>query len=90
MSELDSPQLARAIAIYRDAFDAVILNGPAILPHGEAIALTSAVDAVLLVVALNRTQAPTIAQAKRRLDDANSPLAGLILSLDGARQQWGL
>lgn len=80
-AELDSPQLVRALSAYREAYDVVVVNGPTLLPHGEAIALTSAVDAVLLVVGLNRTQAPTVVQAKRRLEDANAPLAGLVVSM---------
>ncbi len=79
-AELDSPQVVRALRAYREAFDATLVNGPALLPHGEVIALTSAVDAVLLIVGLNRTQAPTALHAKRRLEDANAPLAGLVVS----------
>lgn len=80
-AELDSPQLVRALRAWAEAYDVVLVNGPTLLPHGEAIALTSAVDSVLLVVGLNRTQAPTVMTAKRRLEDANAPLAGLVVSM---------
>lgn len=79
-SELDAPALARALDAYRHGYDAVVVNGPTILPSGEVLVLSSAVDAALLVVGMNRTQAPTVLQAKRRLDDAGTPLMGLVTS----------
>ena len=79
-SELDAPQIARAIEEFRKTYDVVVINGPKVLPNGEVVVLSSTVDGALLVVGLNRTQAPTILQAKRRLDDAGAPLLGLVTS----------
>jgi uncharacterized protein involved in exopolysaccharide biosynthesis len=79
-TELDAPQLARALQTYRATFDAVVINGPTILPSGEVVVLSSNVDGALLVVGLNRTQAPTVLRAKRRLDDAGAPVLGLVTS----------
>jgi non-specific protein-tyrosine kinase len=67
--------------------DLVLIDAPALLEAGEAMALTSGVDAVLVVVRLGKARRPMLGELRRSLDAATAGVLGVVVT--GGRDEDG-
>jgi succinoglycan biosynthesis transport protein ExoP len=79
--------LARILGSLRDRADIVLIDTPPVLHVGDAIALSSRVDAILLVARLGTVRRPMLAEARRLLESSPAPVLGYVLT--GIRQADG-
>lgn len=77
---LESPQMEAALNQLAEMSDMVIVDVPPVLAVTDACALTSKVDAVMLVVLAGKATSDLIAQAVRTLQHARSHLIGAVLN----------
>lgn len=70
LRELDDPALA----------DVVILDAPPVLPVTDAVALSTQVDAVVMVVRSGRTRRDHVEESVRRLAVVGAPLVGCVVN----------
>jgi Mrp family chromosome partitioning ATPase len=61
-------------------FDHVIINAPPINLYAESLALSQAVDGVLLILEANVTRKEIVRNVKTRLEDLKVPLLGIVLN----------
>ena len=62
---LMSPEMRDLIAILRDAFDYIVMDGPPLLPVVDALALATVADKILVIVEWGRTPRNSIYEAFR-------------------------
>ena len=79
---LTTRELAAIIEQLRDRCDVVIIDSPPALPVGDAMALSSVVDATLIVARAGVIRRGSLSELKRLLD--TSPAAKLGFVLTGA------
>lgn len=77
---LESPQMEAALNQLAEMSDMVIVDVPPVLAVTDACALTSRVDAVMLVVMAGKATSDLIGQAVRTLQQARSYLIGAVLN----------
>jgi capsular exopolysaccharide synthesis family protein len=77
---LGSPRMRELIGEVTRSFDAVILDGPAVLPVVDSTVVSALATGVLLVVASKRAPAEQISTAVARLEHVKAPLVGMILN----------
>jgi Mrp family chromosome partitioning ATPase len=70
--------LTDLLHLIRLEFDYIIIDAPALSQSDLALRFAADVDAVVLVVEANKTQAGAIASACRRLHTVNATVAGLV------------
>jgi capsular exopolysaccharide synthesis family protein len=61
-------------------YDYVIIDGPPLTEAPEAIALSSRVDGVVLVIDAGRTRSKIAQRAKKRIEDVGGTLLGVVLN----------
>lgn len=77
---LESPQMEAVLNQLAEMSDIVIVDVPPVLAVTDACALTSKVDAVMLVVMAGKATSDLIAQAVRTLQHARSHVIGAVLN----------
>jgi Mrp family chromosome partitioning ATPase len=86
---LESPRLAAALDELASEFELVILDTPPLLAVGDAIALTTHVDALLLVLQA-QSQRPLLRELSRQLRQSQAPTLGFVLTgIDEAEAYGG-
>jgi len=75
-----SDAFERFLASVRDAFSAVIVDGPHVALHPETLLLCSRVDGVVLVVESERTRKRSAVWVARQVEDAGGRLLGVVLN----------
>jgi capsular exopolysaccharide synthesis family protein len=75
---LESPRLHHLMALAREAYDVVILDGPPALAYADALPLGSLADGVVLVVDPRRTPRRAAQQVVSTLKQARIPILGLV------------
>ena len=68
-------------------YDAVIIDGPPILPVTDALVLSRYADAVVVVAAAGETTAVQMERALELLRQADAPTVGVVLNK--AQRRWG-
>jgi Mrp family chromosome partitioning ATPase len=75
---------------WRQEFDFVLFDTPPVVPVTDAVVLSPKMDAVLLVVRMDRTDRPSMEESCLRLDRAAHRITGLIANdVDFAQQYPG-
>jgi Mrp family chromosome partitioning ATPase len=64
----------------RADFDYVLVNGPTVPDHGQAISLGRLSDGVVLVLEANSTRRDTATRVRIELEQANVPVLGAVLN----------
>jgi non-specific protein-tyrosine kinase len=77
---LQSKPMARIIEEVRTTVDKVLIDCPPVIPVTDAVALSSAVDATLLVASGKNSHARAVARAVELLEQVNAPLVGTVLN----------
>ncbi|MCB4825119.1 GumC family protein [Roseicella aerolata] len=77
---LESPAFEELLAKVRERFRVVILDAPPVLPVSDGVLLARRVDAVVLIVAWNRTPVRAVLRAIARLSRAGAREIGFVLS----------
>ncbi len=80
MDLLGSPQIKSVIDLLTQKFDYVILDTPAMLPVGDALVLSSLVDAIILVVRQSYCKEDDFRETCKQLSDLDSKLMGVIVN----------
>jgi non-specific protein-tyrosine kinase len=74
------PALRDRLAEYLRRFDLVLVDCPAVNPHGDAASMAAACDAVVLVVEGGRTKREAAQAAKAHLTRANCTIVGAFMN----------
>jgi capsular exopolysaccharide synthesis family protein len=77
---LRSPQMKSLIESLKQEYDYVLLDTPALLPVGDALLLSTMVDAITLVVRQAYCKESTLREACKMLMDVNSKNIGVIIN----------
>jgi capsular exopolysaccharide synthesis family protein len=77
---LYSARLPKLLQLFRDEFDAVLIDTPPMLQAPDARILGRAAGAVVLVIRAGQTSRDTAAAAKQRLSEDGTPVIGTILN----------
>jgi capsular exopolysaccharide synthesis family protein len=77
---LMSQGMSDLIAVLRTRFDYIIMDSPPLLPVVDALALSTGVDKILVVVEWCRTPRATISEAFRVLGPVANRVAGVVLN----------
>jgi capsular exopolysaccharide synthesis family protein len=77
---LGSEKMRQLIKDVTEVFDAVILDGPAVLPVVDSTVVSGLASGVLLVVSSKRAPSEQIATAVARLEHVKAPLIGMVLN----------
>lgn len=89
-SELRSgPRIKAVLADLADRYDYVIVDAAPLLPVSDSIALTGAVDGVLVVVQAGRTTSTDLVESMERLGRVNAPVVGIVLNQASASESGG-
>lgn len=81
--------LADIIWDLRERADIVLVDAPPMLSVGDALALTSRMDAVLVVARLHRVRRPMLTELARLLDTAPAAKLGFVATGTGAESGYG-
>ena len=76
---LVSPVVAELLEQLHEQADAVLVDAPAILPVGDARALASHVDALLVVVRFSFVRRRLLSELRRTLELSPAPPLGFVL-----------
>jgi capsular exopolysaccharide synthesis family protein len=76
----DSEEFLKVQTSLRRTFKFIIVDGPPVLKHPDALQLASHVDGVVLVVRQNHLTREVIRKAVEQLQAVNAPLIGAILN----------
>lgn len=76
----EAERLRRRLLPLRDRFDYIVLDGASITASSEVTMVSSAVDAVLLVVTCEKTKWEVVAMARDKIAAAGGRLGGVILN----------
>lgn len=77
---LGSAEMRVLIDTVKESFDAVVLDGPAVLPVVDSTVVSGLASGVLLVVASKRAPAEQVATAIARLEHVKAPIIGMVLN----------
>jgi len=80
LAVLDPARVGELLGALAGAYDHVIVDTPAIARAGDALAIGSAVDGVLLVAASHLTPSSQVAEARRLLESAGGKVLGAVLA----------
>lgn len=86
---LDSSRSRELFRSLRDAYEAVIVDAPPVLPVTDSLVLADNVDAVLVVVAYRETSKRGLTRAIELLTQVDAPLVGTVLNLVAAKEAYG-
>lgn len=85
-----SAALADLLTELEGRFDVVVVDAPPVLPVTDAVAMSTQVDGVVLVVRGGRTNVTSAAEARGRLDTVGANLLGFVLNdVRRARLSYG-
>ena len=79
-SLLRGERLKLLFANARSFYDLIIIDAPPLLATADALLLAEHADAALLIAAVGRTDAPSLATSAGRLAQSGCPLAGVVLN----------
>ncbi len=77
---LEAPECIACFDLLRESYDMVVFDPPALDETTEAIALSSKLDGIILVVEAERTRAPVANTARKRLEMQGANIIGGILN----------
>ncbi len=77
---LGSAEMRALIDTVVQSFDAVVLDGPAVLPVVDSTVVSRLASGVLLVVASKRAPAEQVSTAIARLEHVKAPIIGMVLN----------
>lgn len=77
---LGSQQIRRLMTAMREQFDLIILDCPPCVKMSEIQSIATLVDAMLFIVALERTHAADLQRDVRALAQMQAPLAGMVIN----------
>ena len=77
---LGSPRWHELLRSLTGRYDAVVIDGPAVLATADAAPLAAAADAAVLVVRGHRTERPVVRQALGRLRAVHARVIGVVLN----------
>jgi polysaccharide biosynthesis transport protein len=77
---LSSKRIRLVLAEIANHYDYVIVDSAPILPVADSVALSQAVDGVLLVTQANRTGNRDVVEALERLERVGAPMFGIVLN----------
>ena len=77
---LGSPQMKTMIELLEQKFSYVLIDTPALLPVGDAIVVSTLVDAIVLVARQNHTKEDVLQEACKLLADINTNTIGVIVN----------
>jgi len=80
MELLGSPQMKTMLEQLKQKFDYVLLDTPALLPVGDAIALGSMVDGIVLVTRQAYCKEDDLRETCKQLSDLNTRLVGIVVN----------
>jgi succinoglycan biosynthesis transport protein ExoP len=80
MELLGSPQMKSVIELLVQKFDYVLLDTPALLPVGDAIALSPIVDALILVTRQSYCKEADLRETYKQLSDLNTRIIGVVVN----------
>ena len=83
---LSDPGIGRTIEVARSMADVVLIDTAPVGTVNDAVALTSLVDGVLMVVRLNQTTKEAGRRALRVMNNVDAPLDGLVVTDAGAAE----
>jgi capsular exopolysaccharide synthesis family protein len=88
---LSSPRVEQLFQRFRQEFDYVVVDSAPIVPVSDSVALTSAVDTVLVVAQAGRVSSRDLRACVERLSQVGAPAVGAILnqSVDRRRTSYG-
>lgn len=86
---LTHKRTAEILSKLQDNCDIVILDSPPVLPVTDAIALSSWVDATLLIASAGITTSKELQAAVQLLEQAQAPLVGTVLNQVTEERQYG-
>ena len=86
---LTHKRTAEILSELQDNCDIVILDSPPVLPVTDAIALSSWVDAILLVASAGMTTRKELQASVQLLEQAQAPLVGTVLNRVTEERQYG-
>jgi Mrp family chromosome partitioning ATPase len=80
MELLGSPQMKTMLEQLKQKFDYVLLDTPALLPVGDAIALGSMVDGIVMVIRQAYCKEDDLRETYKQLADLNTRLIGIVVN----------
>jgi polysaccharide biosynthesis transport protein len=83
---LNGPRFQSLLALARESFDIVLIDGPPIMGLADAPLISTNVQSTLLVVAANETRRSIVKVALRRLQMARANVIGALLNKFDAKQ----
>ncbi len=83
---LNGPRFQSLLALARESFDIVLVDGPPIMGLADAPLISTNVQSTLLVVAANETRRSIVKVAMRRLQMARANVVGALLNKFDAKQ----
>jgi len=87
---LGSKLFKTTIQFLGEKFDHIVLDSPPVLGFADAIILSTAADAILLVVAGGKTPRETLQRAKDALSQVNAKILGVVINqVDIGRNDYG-
>ena len=84
-----SRQVVGLIEAYRKAYDMVIIDVPPVLLCGDAMSLARAVDGIVVVGRLGRTERGALRDLRKALDASPAPLLGVVAVGGDAGARYG-
>lgn len=83
---LSGARLASLLSGSLEVFDFVIIDGPPMLGLADAVLLSSAAEATILVVGAGQARRAAVAGALKRLEFSRSPMIGFVLTKFDAKK----
>ena len=83
---LNSKKNQHLLALLKQHFDVIILDGAPIVGLSDSLILSSMVDKVLLVTSINHTPKTEVLNTKRDLENVGANIAGLVANNISARK----
>jgi Mrp family chromosome partitioning ATPase len=77
---LQDPRLLGVLDELADQFDRVLIDAPPLLAFGDAMVLSSSVDAVFAVTRLGKVQRPLLHEFARQLETCKADLLGYVVT----------
>ena len=86
---LHGARLASLLSVYGEIFDVIIVDGPPVMGMADAIVLSNAVSATLLVIASGEGRIGLVRSALKRLAQARVTPLGFVLTKYDAKKLGG-
>jgi len=86
---LASSRFVALVKELSERYDYVVVDSAPVLPVADALALSRAVDGVLVVGQANRTSKRTLSEGLARLEQVGAPVVGLVLNRAAEKSSQG-